>query len=906
MSHSILQPTTLVWLDEPSIAQPVSNDDRGQGIRRNTPSECSTAICFTLPDWASRASPSGVVFPVTHELPPHQCRISDHHKDGETEWQVQADQMESANATIQQQTVSFHDEAAGMHAGLNVGYDGISAMDQTDDVGLSKFLSRPVRIANFVWNESDGVGTSHTYDPWNLFFSDARVKYKLNNYAFLQCKLKVKVLINASPFYYGAMLMSYQPLPSLTPSTIANDTGTRYFIPYSQRPHIWLYPQTNEAGEMTLPYFNNRNWINAQSAATLTSLGQLTFHNFTTLQSANGATGTGVSIAVYAWAEDVKLSGPSVGLAVQADEYGGGAVSGPATAIANGASWFEDIPVIGSFATATRIGASAVSKIAKLFGWTNVPVIADTMPFRPEAFPKLASTEIGYPIEKLTLDPKNELTVDPRVLGLEDTDEMVIAHLASRESYLTTTTWSSADAADKILFSSNVNPFLFDADTGLIESLVYFTPMGWIASMFEHWRGDVIFRFKVVCSPFHKGRLRISFDPAGYAGTNILNDANSSNVVYTAIVDLGEKSDVEFRVPYQQATAFLVTRNNYGNSGIQWSTSASPTFGYSNVYDNGTISVRVLTTLTAPVATSSVSILVYARAADNFEVANPRTVPQLSTFSVQADEFTESDPLPTQMLGPEMRDAHADRYLVNFGESVKSLRQLMRRSSLVGVDTFTTNTTNDYVVMQKRFTKIPPDYGYDPAGYHSAKGLVVTGSNFPMNYVNKTPLNWIMPAFIGYRGSTIWTFNVDSAAPIGHIRVVRSNQSGAAVSLLLTSATKGTVSANARFFLNTCDSGAAGQALTNQLTNSGMSVLCPNYGRFRFQSTDVNNATAPGPLDDAQFDEFVLEVVCDGVSGPKNTGLKVWSYSSIGTDFGLHFFLNVPTLHKYISVPIAN
>lgn len=810
------------------------------------------------------------------------------------------------NASIQRETVAFHDEAAGMHAGLNVDYDGISAMDQTENIDFLKFLSRPVRIGSFTWNETDAVGTSHTFNPWNAYFTDARVQYKLNNFAFIQCKLKVKVLINASPFYYGSMYMGYQPLPTLTPSTIVNDAGTRYFIPYSQRPHIWIYPQGNEAGEMTLPYFNNQNWINAQSASAMTSMGQLTFLNYTTLQSANGATGSGVTISIYAWAEDVKLSGPSIGLSVQSDEYGDGAVSGPATAVANAASWFEDIPVIGPFATATRIGASAVSSIAKLFGWTNVPVISDSQPFRPDAFPKLASTEIGFPVEKLTLDPKNELTVDPKVIGLEDTDEMVIAHLASRESYLTTATWASSNAVDTILFSANVNPFQFDNDAGSPSAKLYMTPMGWIASLFEHWRGDIIFRFKVICSPFHKGRLRISFDPAGYTAENILTDAVSNNVVFTSIVDLGDNADVEFRVPYQQATAFLVTRNNYSSTGIQWSTSASPTFAYSPTYDNGTISVRVLTQLTAPIASTSVSILVFARAAENFEVANPRTVPQISTFQVQADCYTESDFTTTQILGTGKRDPHADRYLINFGESVKSLRQLMRRSSLVGVDTFTTDTSHDYVIMQKRFTKIPPDYGYDPGGIHSAKGLVVTGSNFPFNYVSKTPLNWIMPAFIAYRGSTIWTFNLDAVSPVGHVRVFRSNQSGVPVALTVNTQAKGTVSANAAFFLANCDSGAAGQALTNQNTNAGLSVLCPNYGRFRFQSTSLVNASVPGARDDSQFDEFVLEAAADGVSGPKNTGMKLWSYNSIGTDFGLHFFLNVPTLTSYASVPTPN
>jgi len=192
-------------------------------------------------------------------------------------------------------------------------------------------------------------------------------------------------------------------------------------------------------------------------------------------------------------------------------------------------------------------------------------------------------------------------------------------------------------------------------------------------------------------------------------------------------------------------------------------------------------------------------------------------------------------------------------------------------------------------------------------GINSAKGILVPGSNFSFNFTYKTPLNWIIPAFVAYRGSTNWVFNIDAPAPVGHVRVWRSNQQGYGASENITNFTRGSPSANAAFFFNNSDSGAAGQALTNQNTNAGLSVMCPNYGKYRFQSTSMiyatNTSIAP---DDAPFDEFVLEVVTDGVSGVTDQGLKIWSYNSIGTDFGVHFFLNVPVLYRYSSVPIAN
>jgi len=802
----------------------------------------------------------------------------------------------------QNETVGFHDAAAPEVGGYMTSIDRGSASDQTENMDLVKFLSRPVRIAAFTWNESDAVGTSHTYSPWNLFFTDTRVQYKLNNFSFIQCKLKIKILINASPFYYGSMYCGYQPLPALTPSTIISSTGTQQLIPYSQRPCVWLSPQHNQGAEMELPFFYFKNWLNAQSASDMTDMGQLTFLNYTALQSANGVTGDGVSIAVYAWAEEVKLSGPSVGLAtqsleVQGDEYGNGPVSSVASAIASAAGYFTSIPVIGPFATATQMGASAVSSIAKLFGYTNVPVIGDTQPFRPEPFPKMASTDIGFPIEKLTLDAKNELTIDPTAIGLKSEDEMAISSLVQRDSYLCTATWASSSAVDTILFASAVCPMLQDQTSQATTLTFYQTPMAWLSSMFLHWRGDIIFKFKVIASVYHKGRLRISFDPSGSNSENIYTDANSANVVFTEIVDLGDTNEVEMRIPFQQAYPFLLTQN-YLTAPQWWSTSSSPSFSGSPTLNNGVLTVRVQTILTAPVASSSVSILVHVRAADNFELANPRDLQNsASMFQVQSAE----SPSVSTIIGTDKPNINEQRNLVHFGERVLSLRQLLRRYTMVNADYVPQAATAFIQVSQKIFTKMPPMYGFDPYGQNSAKGLVTTASNFPFNFTQPHPLNWVCPAFVAYRGSVNWTFNAAYPSEINHLRVARTPDAVHVLPGLLTEKARqgagATGSSIAQAALS-CIPGAAGSALTTQLTNAGLNVQCPMYTNTRFQSTAPKYTMHPSATDGALYDTYVLEVSSRS-DQQGSLGALLWTYAAAGTDFGLHFFLNVPSWILY-------
>jgi hypothetical protein len=800
---------------------------------------------------------------------------------------------------LSQGTTRFIDESVGLSVGIDRSYDGISGLDQTSDTDLSKFLSRPVKIASFQWLQSDSIGTTRTIAPWHLFWNDTRVKYKVNNFAFMQCKLKIKVLINASPFYYGAMIGSYIPVQGVTPSTIVNDSANRWFIPTSQRPHMWIFPQGSKADEMTLPFFYHKNFVDIQSAADLTAMGQLNFVNYTALASANGASGVGVNVQVYAWAEDVKLSGPSVGLAMQGDEYGNGVVSAPASAIASAASWFEKIPIIGRFATATRIGASAVSSIASMFGFTNVPVISDTQSYRPSPFPQLASTTIAYPAEKLTLDPKNELTVDPSILGLPPDDEMAIGNLITRESFLCTATWTSTNAVDDILFSARVNPVMYDNDNGTSQKL-YNIPMSWIAALFKGWRGDIIFRFKFIATPYHKGRVRISYDPSGYAATNILNDVNTANVVMTQIIDLGEESDVELRIPYQQATAFQQIRPDYTAASIPFSLSLTPTFTASNIFDNGTICMRVLTNLTAPVSTASVPVMIFVRAAENFEFANPSDVlpTGFSYFQPQADVYGD----PSAIVAGSASSTHADRYLVNYGECVKSLRQVLRRSSLSLNLGCLANTTSANTIQIFRFSRFPLYYGFDPLGLHSGQGIVVDDT-FPFNFVKTTPFTWIAPAFVAHRGSMQWTFNVDSVNPVRHIRVVRANQSSTPMGYLeIPQALRGSLSEQSAFFASASIPGAGGQALTSQRTNQGLTVQLPNYTRFRWQSTNPRNSSALPAIDGSDIDAHNLEIhVANSSETTTAPSQTTWCYQSIGTDYGLYFFLNVPTMWIYAS-----
>jgi hypothetical protein len=808
--------------------------------------------------------------------------------------EIQSDDIveEAAPAQqIEQVTTTFSDEFGGVTVGESYQQEQFTVRDANVAATLANFMQRPVRIDSFTWLESDPIGVIRTISPWSLFFNDPSIKYKLNNFSFISCNLKLKIIVNASPFYFGALRACYQPLPSFKPSTVGT-ANTKTLINYSQQPGLWITPMTSEGGDMTLPFLYHKDYLSVQRLADFTNMGTLRFVNYAALDSANGAVGVGVSVQVYAWADDVVLSGPSVGLALQSDEYGDGVVSRPASAVAKIAGSLRGVPIIGKFATATEMGARAIGGIAKLFGFTNVPVISDTIPYRPSPFPQFASPEIGFPVEKLTLDAKNELTIDSSVVGTSGEDALAIEAIASRESFLCSTIWSTTTPVDTPLFTSRVTPWLFDINgtRNTPNCAYYMPPMAAVAANFGNWRGDIIFRFRVVCSKYHKGRIRVSYDPVN---ASVQTTGDTGAMTFNKIVDLGEESEFEVRVPYHQALPWLQT--NTLLSSDHWSTSTTPALTANTTSTNGILSVKVLTLLTAPVVTSPVSMLVFVRAAENLEFANPTVLPQLSPFVVQSDEYV-----------PGSKDVvDMSRYRINFGECVKSLRPLMRRAVPNQIWYQTQAATGNYQWLTRNF-RYPKVYGYDPNGSDTAKGLIATGGNFSFNFAPMSTWAMIANCFVGQRGAYMYHLVPDAPKPLSNLRATR--RSGEVntnvqipIRVNLTTTSSSTLSATMSAF------GPAGTSVVNCSTNNGLSVSIPNYTNYKFQSTRPNAGTLQYNADLDRTDGGEMEAWTTDLTGAQSDipaeSVKIHVYTAIGTDYSVVFFLNVPTMYAIPTNP---
>lgn len=774
-----------------------------------------------------------------------------------------------------------------------------SSPDFTADTSaeqLGDFLKRPTLIKTISWLPA-GVSDAD-FDPWYLYFNSTEIKKKLDNFAFFRGNMHIKVVVNASPFYYGCMLINYTPTPSFVAPI--DNTNVTALIPQSQKPRIWIDLRTNMGGEMILPFIWPYNYVTLTSAAAVQDLGDLRNITYAPLSSANGATVTGVTIKIYAWLEEVELHGNTTKLALQAkrekaDEYGNGPISRPATALAHWASYLVNVPIIGTYAKATQIGASAVSSVAGLFGWSKIPVIENVKPVKPLFFHDLASAHLSEPISKVTLDPKAELSVDPKIVCASNgADELAISNIVQKESFLFSTIWYSSDSPDTLLGAVNVCPMLLDA--GSATSTVYrkgYTPMAYIAEMFDNWRGDIIFTIKVVASQYHRGRLRVHWDPAG----NIIT-TDVSNRTLTKIVDIGESTEIEFRVPYLSYSMWLNLPSS--NSTTIWSRTSVPTFDAA--YFNGALSMRVLNNLSAPVDTANVTVMVFVRGAENLEYANPNTIDDKNQFydvqglveDVDIDEQAVSTPLD-------------DRYLINWGEAIPSLRLLLQRSCVsqsVSLHNIATAGASYYAQMIELYQcRFPTSPGYDPNSYTSAAGVVTPGTQYKYNFVHHTPLTWISPMFVARRGSIQWHFHLTNPSNIiTGLRCTRfrgglaANQEYLVGTMVTTVPSLATTRSRAIYLTNgNIQSALTGEVLTDIKCNPSISVEMPQMTMQRYQFT-LPTGSLGFSGDGSDIDTYKVSTILRTVFtdlGP----LVLTKYCNAGTDFSLSMFLCTP--HTY-------
>jgi hypothetical protein len=776
---------------------------------------------------------------------------------------VQSGKISVSDPTVKMSVMSFEDPDNSEQVEGQPGFvDPTRSLQDSTDASLEKFLSRPVLVNRYSLQVGQNVG--YFFDPWSLFLQNSRVANRITNFNLLRCDLKVKVVINGNPFAYGRIMVSYNPLWYWDYMSHTNFTDREtMLVQQSQRPKLFIDPCTSTGGTMTLPFFHYKNYISIPSGD-FDQLGEICVMSTTPLKNVNGGTDT-IDMSIFAWAENVSLSVPThenmpalqpqSGKEVdEANEKG--TISGPATTVANMARSAAAIPTISPFAMATSKVAEGIASTAKLFGMSRPPMTAEPTHVRPIAAGSLALTNTPARVEKLSVDEKQELTIDPRISGLPDpSDQMSILSIAQKETYITQFTWPITGQYDDLLFNMRVTPMLSVEGPTVGTALSSVIPAITAAAMpFSYWTGCIKYRFQIVCSAFHRGRLRIVYDP------NFLDSSPEDNVNYCEVIDLSAKNDFSIVIHNSQKIPILPTdsENLADSPGDNFGTTRFLSLDPST---NGVLGVYVQNALSVPgsLVGNDVQINVFASAGDDFEVFAPNNAVRNFVFYPQsgvepgAIQQSGSDAEPNKSEQNDVTDLgicntiNPELNMVYFGESIKSFRSLLKRYNFHELLHY---SVGDGTALVRSFSGTRNLYPYYRGAYADAPDTATVPAG-PYALCNTTLFHWVVMGFQGYRGGMrykiVGTGSADamdiaaSRSPSGEYSNFDANMSSG----VTLDAARNTYSEYQGAWNGWVPNMVDGGAWTSCSVNPILDIEIPYYSQWRF--VGGKNANLVGP-----------------------------------------------------------
>ena len=806
--------------------------------------------------------------------------------------------MENSNTTASQ-LVSFSDSSPGYTCMANCDQtDETMLVGESDQATLKDFLSRPLKVAEFTTGVNNTL--NDTFYPWFAFLSSPRVANRINNFRAIRGNLHLKFVVNGGPFYYGKVLVSYKPVNGtidhpVFPLSDFYDTTISNFgniMTASQRPHLYLDYTSNQGGEMMLPFFHPYNGLALWDALEQEGMGEIWMCGLSQLRHANGGT-TPVTISVFAWMEDVHLIGAtnsnSDGLTPQSgsDEYAsGGPISKPASILKNISSRMVTVPVIGRYARATEMISSAVEGVARLFGFSRPRTLETNKIVVPDMCGNMAGTNAPDYATTLALDCKNEVTIDPRVVGLDGTDELTIDYLAGKESIIAIPTWGSVSAPDSEIYTLPVSPPLWYYKENDSTPNVYMTPACFVSQAFGYWSGIATVRIQVMSSANHKGRLALIWDafdvnPApGYEP--------EYNTVFTRVIDISEERDVSVDIAWGVELPYCYKQT------LSPSSKADPTEEWTAVNSNGMFSLRVLNPLTGPSGAATDVAIAVSVSMKKLNVMAPSPpifeggwfAPQNGSgdYNVAVEENTKEPGRPEHMESAVEFGSHAivedNLDKVFGGETIRSFRPWLHRYCSYQQWSYRATATG-LGVQELEYNR--PAFPYQ-RGLHNNYIAVPPVANQASN--NHTCLmTYLAPLFSGFRGSIRHKVAATAANPITDHetthQIIRYGP-GSAYGLGDPNDFRGGLGYGPKA-ASAGEAGLSKQPITQQ---PFVTAELPYYSAERFQTTQA--------VVSFDHETFQYSINAVDVASPSGSTYITTFYAAAGEDFNFHFFTGVP------------
>lgn len=652
---------------------------------------------------------------------------------------------------------------------------------------LALFLAKPHLLGTFNWNTTDPVGIILIQESIkSLILSVAPWKNKIAGYSYMRGTAVIRLELNAQPFQSGKLLMHFLPQYQYRvgiSNTFANHNAS--LGAKTQQYSVELDARDSSA-IIRIPYIAPTAYCSFKSDVDdefLSDWGSIFVSVLSPLQSVADTT---ASISYFISVEDAEFAAPTFQVEPQMrkpkskkqqpppeesqtnsdvydymsgyttdewDEDGkphnrfaerqalrkerekakqGGAVSSTLDAISGAADYLSEIPVIGSYVKGGKSILDGASNLFKAFGWSK-PQDTSTQQIFGSQYARnlnnLSGLDISYP---LAMDPGHRLAPIPCVDGT-DKDEMSFAFLKKIPAYVNTFSWSKSEVASTLLYQLNVSPvtctevgFYTAVGAGYIQPIKSGPPFTFLSRYFSLYRGSIEVTLKFVKNQFYTGRVLVAFDPNTTSG----NIMFSENTGLREIIDLKDSSEITLNLPYLSNTNYLSIDESIGR-----------------------LRIYVLNQLAAPdTVESSINVLVYYNAGDDFELAKP-----ISDFPTPVVSVVPEMNIVQPVLAKKRIGGYPDSPLTDvavkssLGEAFMSIKQLILCSRPVSfnseVTTFTKYSTSGTDAYLSNVAFNPWVFGLPR----------LTGAGFAVPYLTGDYLSELATGYSYYRGGLRYT-----------------------------------------------------------------------------------------------------------------------------------------------------
>lgn len=566
------------------------------------------------------------------------------------------------------------------------------------DQDLKTFLEKPFPVVRGVFSTSDVSTSTQIHQVFNQMQAQEIYAHKLRGFLGIRATVVLRLQLNAERFMQGRYILAFMPMvtQAWAPNGYANSDARSKQMRCSattvtQLPHVQFDLNCDTQATLEIPYVSP--YSHYSLATGHGDVGSYFIYNYSPLRT-GGTGGTTCQYTIWMSLKDVELVAPTlpyVPLTSQMAPVKGstskrGAVSeqeaasvdqGPISTVlrkvAKAADVLAEIPIISLVATqvswATKIAASAAS----VFGWSKPIALAPPMRMienRTAFWNNPDAMDYSMPISMMNT---NLLETLPGFAG-SDRDEMSIDYLKTIPAYCDYIVWTTDNTSGDLLFTKQCDPGAYSLTvTASPKNFKVYTPVSFLSTQFNHYRGSIRFTFKVVKTEFHSGRLTFSYAPTQSTSAPFSLEASSYLIRETLDIRMG--NEFSFVVPYSSLQTYRDVGDPYG-----------------------LINIHVLNELVAPSTVSQlVVIMVEVSAAPDMEFAFPAapimipyvpltsqsgiTLPHVPLYSqMNRDDcaIVESTVASAQMFDDQLTSA---RYCV--GEKVLALTSFLKRSNEV-------------------------------------------------------------------------------------------------------------------------------------------------------------------------------------------------------------------------------